>query len=311
MTMGMTMRLCAFAFVLSLISLAATVNERPIIGILTEGTTSQHGTLYLAASYVKYIESSGARVVPILVNWTSEELDSVLSSVNGVLFPGGGSNLANSSYFDAAKQVYQHAIKASKSGQLWPVWGTCLGFETLNVIAAGTTKVLGSFDSENYSIPLQFVKGYETSRLFKNCPPEVIQILSEEPVTMNNHQEGVDPEVFSVTSALTSFFQVLSVNKDRKGKSFVSTFEAYHYPIYGTQWHPEKNPFEWTTSEGINHSPEAVLVSQYMSDFFVSQARMNDNHFASPEDEMKYLIYRYTPTYVGNESHSFEQSYYW
>lgn len=52
----------------------ATVNERPIIGVLSqEQSFYLHGkypeenyTSYIAASYVKDIESAGARVVPIL-----------------------------------------------------------------------------------------------------------------------------------------------------------------------------------------------------------------------------------------------------
>ena len=56
---------------------------------------------------------------------------------------------------------------------------------------------------------------------------------------------------------------------------FVSS--AYDYPFYGTQWHPEKNSFEWTTFEAINHSKEAVLVTQYVANFFVDQGRFWDS----------------------------------
>ena len=34
---------------------------------------------------------------------------------------------------------------------------------------------------------------------------------------------------------------------------------------------PKRIPFEWTSAEAINHSKEAVLVAQYMADFFVDQ----------------------------------------
>ena len=46
---------------------------------------------------------------------------------------------------------------------------------------------------------------------------------------------------------------------------------AKKYPIYGTQWHPEKNVFEWTTKEGINHSEHAVIITQTAANFFVSE----------------------------------------
>jgi hypothetical protein len=45
-----------------------------------------------------------------------------------------------------------------------------------------------------------------------------------------------------------------------KGVEFVSTMEAYNYPIYITQWHPEKVQFEWDSEEGINHSYPSIQV---------------------------------------------------
>lgn len=45
---------------------------------------------------------------------------------------------------------------------------------------------------------------------------------------------------------------------------------AYDYPIYGTQWHPEKNAFEWSKPY-IPHSPSAVKTTFQMADFFVSE----------------------------------------
>ena len=43
---------------------------------------------------------------------------------------------------------------------------------------------------------------------------------------------------WNANARLTAFYNVLSVNKDRNGKEFVSTIEAKKYPIYGSQWHP-------------------------------------------------------------------------
>ena len=46
---------------------------------------------------------------------------------------------------------------------------------------------------------------------------------------------------------------------------------AFKYPIYGTQWHPEKNAFNWNPHYVINHSAHAVRVAQYFANFFVSE----------------------------------------
>jgi gamma-glutamyl hydrolase len=47
------------------------------------------------------------------------------------------------------------------------------------------------------------------------------------------------------------------------------------YPITATQWHPEKNAFEWVTYLHIPHSPDAIEVTQEVANFFVSEARKN------------------------------------
>lgn len=75
--------------------------QTPIIGIYTqsdqsdEPTSSTPKTLaapsnysYIAASYVKYIQMSGAQVVPIFAYSNQSYFDELLPKINGVLFPG-------------------------------------------------------------------------------------------------------------------------------------------------------------------------------------------------------------------------------
>lgn len=45
---------------------------------------------------------------------------------------------------------------------------------------------------------------------------------------------------------------------------------AFDYPIYGTQWHPEKNAFEWRRPF-VAHTPSGVRVTFFMAEFFVSE----------------------------------------
>lgn len=49
---------------------------------------------------------------------------------------------------------------------------------------------------------------------------------------------------------------------------------AKDYPIYGTQWHPEKNAFEWNRPY-IPHSPSAVKAAFFMAEFFVNEGKFN------------------------------------
>jgi hypothetical protein len=54
---------------------------------------------------------------------------------------------------------------------------------------------------------------------------------------------------------MADFWSLLSVNHDLEGQEFVSTLEARDYPFFASQFHPEKNMFEWSpTHPSIPHS---------------------------------------------------------
>ena len=74
------------------------------------------------ASYVKYIESAGARIVPIINEESDENIKSKVDRVNGVLFPGGGGD-----YLETGRKVFEQVLKKNDDGQLYPAWGICLG----------------------------------------------------------------------------------------------------------------------------------------------------------------------------------------
>ena len=44
---------------------------------------------FISASYVKFIESGGARVVPVLIDQPDEYYQMIHNSTNGLLLPGG------------------------------------------------------------------------------------------------------------------------------------------------------------------------------------------------------------------------------
>mmetsp|Transcript_16614 Transcript_16614/g.46908 ORF Transcript_16614/g.46908 Transcript_16614/m.46908 type:complete len:314 (+) Transcript_16614:125-1066(+) len=290
------------------------LNDRPIVGVLTQPSLdaiSQYGPKYIAASYVKYIESSGARVVPVQHDASLEELEYYFQSLNGILFPGGGASLHNTTLFQAGKFFYERSLEAYSQGDVFPVFGHCLGFEMLVMITSEDFGILSPTACENISLALEFTEEMEKSRMFAKAPKHVINMLSNPdlPVTMNNHHWGLFPRVFESTPKLNSFYRPLSTNKDKLGQEFISTFEGIDAPVYGIQWHAEKPLFEWNPNEAIQHAPEAVVSMQYMSNFLVSQARLSNHRFPSTEDEEKAVIYNYPPVYTYEDVNDFEQCY--
>ncbi|XP_076026587.1 gamma-glutamyl hydrolase isoform X2 [Genypterus blacodes] len=288
---------------------SAQRNDSPIIGVLAQEMNPRLSlSSYIAASYVKFVESAGARVVPVLINQTAEEYKSVFSSINGILYPGGSLSIISSAYAKAARIFYELAIEANQRGDYFPVWGTCLGFEQLAYLTSGTV-VLSSTNTSGVALPLIFTNETKASRMFQGFPAELLEALASEPLTANVHKWSLGIETFNTDQELKKFYKVLSTSTDGETE-FVSTLEAYHYPIYATQWHPEKNAFEWTRTF-IPHTPSAVKTSSYMAHFFVSEARKSLHRFDSEEDEEKALIYNYNPVYTGKNNHrsAFEQIY--
>ncbi|XP_059442074.1 uncharacterized protein LOC132174432 [Corylus avellana] len=88
------------------------LNYRPVIGILSHPGDGASGRLsnatnasYIAASYVKFVESAGARVIPLIYNEPPEILFEKLNLVNGVLFTGGWAKTGL--YYKVVEAIYK------------------------------------------------------------------------------------------------------------------------------------------------------------------------------------------------------------
>ena len=86
----------------------------------------------------------------------------------------------------------------------------------------------------------------------------------------------------------------------RNGVEYISTIEHIKYPFFGTQWHPEKPPYEFSL-DSIPHSRDAVHVSQHLADIFVDYARHSDHKPESKEEELAMLIYNFDAYFTARD----------
>jgi gamma-glutamyl hydrolase len=294
---------------LSLIVAVLSVNTRPIIGILTQPATKDYhperiGESFLVASYVKFIEMSGARVVPIPFNAPKAALLKIFNSVNGILFTGGALDLKEGTdYFDNSLYLHNLALEANKKGDYFPLWGTCQGFQLFHVFAAGLKDenlVMEHFDSWDVSYPINFHANAKNSKMFgkkSGITDALLHDMATQAVTLNYHHLGVSHKTYKKFPKIDQFFRILATNKDQKGVEFISIVEAKDYPFYGVQFHPEWPIFEWDDTVHASHSATSINVNSYFSKFFVNECRNNTHKYANPKDEMYSLIYNYTPEY--------------
>eukprot|EP00448_Togula_jolla_P009141 CAMPEP_0170606862 /NCGR_PEP_ID=MMETSP0224-20130122/20747_1 /TAXON_ID=285029 /ORGANISM="Togula jolla, Strain CCCM 725" /LENGTH=334 /DNA_ID=CAMNT_0010931989 /DNA_START=48 /DNA_END=1052 /DNA_ORIENTATION=- len=275
--------------------LPATSLDSPIIAVVTHPNNEALGWIageFIVASYVKFVEAAGGRAVALSYYATDAEVDHLASSVNGLLLPGGGSTMPKSvdRFMRHSRQLFE------AKGENLPVWGSCLGFEWMvDHVQKGSIKT--GFFAFNLSQPLLLTPSAAKSRLLGDAPRTVLDAVGKRNTTFNSHFEGISPKDFAQSKALQATYDVLATDVDLAGHPFVSTIEAKAgLPWYGVQWHPEKNTFEHGMQDGrpyenIPHGPDAVLVEQYVANFFISEARKSTQSFARTEDlQSRFLL---------------------
>jgi gamma-glutamyl hydrolase len=204
------------------------------------------------------------------------------------------------SYQETGCFIYNLIKQLNDEGTYYPLWGTCLGFELLHQCANSNITTLQRFDDEP---PItqrnDFTRSASHSRLFGSKPGHyMMELMSEENIQFLAHSFGVAPWEYKVFRNLSDTYNVLATMKDRNGNRFVSIVEAWDYPIYGTQFHPEKNLYEWDITAPIPHGKNAVKMATYLADYFASEARRNPNQFITEEELKPWLIYNWDPLFL-------------
>lgn len=305
---------CLASALLATLVVCASATDRPIIGILAQDvctTPCPKNQTYISASYVKFVEQAGARVVPIFVNREEDYYVKIFNAVNGILFPGGGVDALNSSYGRAATVLYNLALEANQNGTVFPIWGTCLGLEVVARLAVGGRQILRTCQAQGVGLPLNFTDDFRESRLFRDLPLRLEKVLRSKPMTYNAHHFCVTLEDFEAFK-LGKSFRILSTNEDLEGVTFVSSIEALSVPVFAVQFHPEMAVFEWGNRKperrNLHHNRDTAMFSQFLANFFVEQARHNEHSFMSKDEEHRALIYNYQPVYT-EDVYSFTQMY--
>ena len=111
--------------------------EIPVIGVFTRHNDIEEKKDlgdgdYISAAYIKLIESVGGLSIPIKVDSSDEEVEEIFKQINGVLIPGG----AFSYPIDATRKIWNLAKKANENGERFPIFGICLGFQIMLMLAS-------------------------------------------------------------------------------------------------------------------------------------------------------------------------------
>ena len=166
-----------------------------------------HVSSYIPQSYVKWIEMSGARVIPLQYDLPKPILSSFLNQLSGVLWIGGGienkkthTEKQYKAFIGTLYFIYKYVKKQNNIGNVYPIWGTCIGFEILAMM--GMYKDAESLGHDFYNHQniqkisktgpgvLRFTN--ESSDLAKEFPAKDRKLMKVKPVTYHVHDLGFD-----------------------------------------------------------------------------------------------------------------------
>jgi len=278
--------------------------DRPVIGILA---LQIDGKLSFPASYVKFLELGGARVVPILPSLSKDELISTLEKIDGALFTGGAD--VTQQRWTAVTTIIEHVMQ----NKWFPLWATCLGFQDI-LLYEGVDLFHTKADGLTTSVQLDTQLIHE-SRMFgaMNSLTQLVIKLLDTNITANTHNYGVNR---TALASVSNNYYVLGTSLDMDGVEFLAIVEHKIFPIFGTQFHPEKVMFEWNElfNNYLPRSYGAMVANAYFSQFFVNEVRKGAGHVSYADQKWvdEHVIYNYDPKYLGRAGENvteYEQMY--
>jgi anthranilate/para-aminobenzoate synthase component II len=208
--------------------------------IINESTFGHLGRSTIPSNHVDFIKP--LEWTAISFESTRTELDAFLETIHLLYIPSG--NIGGSfckKFLDCLEYCVRKIKEKNRSGIYFPIWGVCMGFQTLLAVENGMYHhnfFLEGFDSWGYKTNLPQVN---RGRLTNSFSSDEIKLLELNHDKIHQHALGVSPCMFNATNIKNNYV-VLHVNVDKNGKQFIGTIEHKNYPFYGFQWHPEASP---------------------------------------------------------------------
>lgn len=198
------------------------------VGILTVPHSNSYG--HIMKSYVDWFENYGIRVVPIPYHTSNPA--AYCSIVNGLFIPGTDRG------YDVTNRAFMRTLRAfvsfsTKPNVYFPIWGTCFGMEVL-------LKAIGRIRTFSHPADGRHPIRVYASRMMQSFSNRFVLELEETKSTVQNHDYGISVQEMHRHPILRGFFRVAATSLDENGKEYVAAMEAYRYPIYGVQFHPER-----------------------------------------------------------------------
>ena len=261
---------------------------KPVIGIYGNSNPQNDckyvNQTFIAGSNVRFLESYGAETMAIHQWYSDQELEEILSKINGVLFIGGGRDFNLSCQWE--KQA-KHIIKRAKETGL-PIWGTCQGFQLIIALIAEDAGIIKKEYSHDFTVDKLNESSFNNdSLIFSLFENKSLDVLFNNKSILFDHNFGLSRNDYDNNKALKNELTITSYANDNKGKEFANTFESKNKNIFGSQFHPETMPYIRRENSKFKNEDNVLRMNVLIGNFIVDLCRKNKNRF-NKEDRGKY-----------------------
>ncbi len=207
------------------------------VGILTipHSFSTKYGTSHIMKAYADGLEKQGVTVIPI--PYDTPHPDLYYSILNGLIIPGGETVflLQQPTLLQTVQRFFTLSLR---SGEYFPIWGTCFGFELIMSLIGSIYRFESIVDHQRRSI--EWTDEGKKSRMYRWLSKKNADAFEDYARTAQNHEYGISPIRFLRNDRLRRFFRLIATARNDEGQTYVAAIEAKKWPIYGVMWHPER-----------------------------------------------------------------------
>jgi gamma-glutamyl-gamma-aminobutyrate hydrolase PuuD len=277
----------------------------PVVGIvsipnvLDPRDPGYYRSAAISATYVKWLEASGAETMVIHPWFSPKEIDEVLTKVNGIVLQGSlykSEFKKGNPYVDTVMYILL-SVTTKEEGKKIPLLAIDDGFLLLHQILSDGHNHSEAYDKYNKSTYLEFdIDRVKTTRLFSIFTEADLN----EAALYNLHHQGIHPSAYQENKYFRDFFRITSVSRDEKGKLFVASVEAHEHPVYAVQFRPDAISYLRKSKLDVPYSYATIRAARAVGNFFVENCKENNNNNFVEADHDKYSFidpYNHNPVF--------------
>ena len=244
---------------------------------LKEATILLDNATYHFIAYNKFLQAQGLEGIHIDYHLEEGEIEEIMDSLDGIFLTGGGDYWSNyeikidgleyfkvdtannpKPYLSIIRRIMDKAKSINEKGRHFPVYSVCLGFEAILLIETECDYPIAHVKNHDVNLKIKFKE--QASRLKAVLSEKQRKDIETEDLLYFNHGMGFTEKHFDKYKALSDNYAITSTMELDGFGSCVASFEHKRYPFFGTQYHVEKNMFDFSVYTNPHHSEEVYQV---------------------------------------------------